>query len=132
MNATLNGIAHISFHGGGIFMPARTPYDRQLVAEHVADRVRTKGRVQVLIDDQRWMVHVNNGAVGAGCAGCGVALRAASCCAVGNDSVYCVRCVFDERPSRGSPRIDRTASEELTTDHRELPYACQPVAQLGR
>lgn len=39
------GIAHVSFAGGGILVPARDPDDRQTLVEHVADHIRAKGQV---------------------------------------------------------------------------------------
>ena len=36
------GIAHVSFAGGGFFVPARSSYDRQLLADHALARVRVK------------------------------------------------------------------------------------------
>lgn len=53
MQALSKGIVHISFAGGGLFLPARSPYDRQMLVEHVTDRVRCKGHLQVLTDDER-------------------------------------------------------------------------------
>jgi len=29
-------IAHISFDGGGLIVPAQRPYERQLLVEHIA------------------------------------------------------------------------------------------------
>jgi hypothetical protein len=51
-----NGIAHVSFRGGSLFLPARTPYDRQILVEYVTDGVRTAAPLQVLLNDRRWMV----------------------------------------------------------------------------
>jgi len=45
-----NGIAHISYHGGGVFLPARTPYDRELMVDCVADLVPAKGVIQVIVE----------------------------------------------------------------------------------
>lgn len=50
------GIAHLSFLGGSMLLPARSPYDRQVLVEHIKDRARTTEWVQVLVDDRRWMV----------------------------------------------------------------------------
>ena len=63
-----SGIAHISFAGGSTFVPARSPYDRELLVENVLDRVRVKGRVQVLLSNERWIVCR---ARGGQCAACG-------------------------------------------------------------
>jgi hypothetical protein len=88
----MRGVAHISFAGGGVFLPARNPYDREILVEHVADRVRSKGELQVALDDHCWSVCMSD--VGASCASCGAALDSA-CYSVANGlAAYCVRCAF--------------------------------------
>lgn len=94
MNTMAKGIVHVSFAGGGLFLPARNPYDRQLLVEHVSERVRAKGEVQVLMDDQLWLVHRNRGPAGPPCVRCGMAV-AAACYSRGCGQVcYCVACAF--------------------------------------
>jgi len=90
----MTGIAHVSFRGGGMFLPARSPYDRQTLIEHITDRVRAKGDVQVLLHGQRWMVHLHRGQPPAYCTCCGTAVHCA-CHSTGNcETVYCVNCAF--------------------------------------
>jgi hypothetical protein len=94
MNAVAKGIAHVSFSGGGTFLPARNPYDRQLLIEHVSDRARAKGQVQVLVQDQLWMVQRNRGPNVARCARCRMP-AATACYSKGCDETcYCVSCAF--------------------------------------
>lgn len=88
------GIAHVSFAGGGVFVPARSPYDRQILVEHVADRVRAQGHVQVLVDDQRWLVRLSRGPSVDCCCSCGYSLDAACYSTAGGAAVYCVECAF--------------------------------------
>jgi len=94
MSAMADGIAHISFAGGGVFLPARSPYDRQLLAEHIGERVQAKGQVQVLMGDQRWIIRRNRGAIATRCARCG--MTAATACYLRDcDEVgYCIACAF--------------------------------------
>ncbi|MFI5365153.1 MAG: hypothetical protein ACHQ4J_05975 [Candidatus Binatia bacterium] len=94
MTGVGKGIAYVSFPGGGIFMPARSPYDRQMLIEHIADRVRSKGQVQVLIDNQRWMVHLNRGPSADCCEGCGYTRDPACYSPTIGDGAYCVKCAF--------------------------------------
>jgi hypothetical protein len=101
----MRGIAHVSFANGGLFIPARSPYDRQMLIEHVVDRVRSKGQVQVLVDDERWMVHLRgNSAVN--CAFCGLAGELA-CQSIGDEAAtYCAHCAFGDQvelPDHGAP-----------------------------
>ncbi len=49
MIALAKGIAYVSFPGGGMFVPARSPYDRQMLVECVADRTLGTYKVQVLM-----------------------------------------------------------------------------------
>ena len=98
MSALAKGIAHVSFPGGGMFLPARSPYDRETLKEYVIHTVRVNGRVQVLVDDQRWFVH---GSTSGRCAGCEHLLDAA-CNLAGEagGAGYCVTCAF--RPGADS------------------------------
>ena len=96
MTAMAKGIAHVSFVGGGIFLPARSPYDRQVLAEHVNERVRAKGQVQVLMGDQLWMVHRSRNAAATCCARCGMAVTAACYFSGCGDVGYCIACALQD------------------------------------
>lgn len=89
-----HGIAHVSFAGGGVFLPARDPYERQMLIEHVAQRVRTKGHVQILVDNHRWMVRVQAPRAGAMCAACGQVAETACFSGEASTAVYCLRCAL--------------------------------------
>jgi len=106
----MNGIAHISSAGGGVFVPARTPYDRQMLVEHIAARVRSKGEVRVTVDARSWWVRLNRGVLSGCCTHCGQPLRAA-CYAAGLDGpAYCVSCAFlRETPPDSHREMHRTA-----------------------
>jgi len=103
------GVAHVSFKGGGMFLPVRTPYDRQTLIDHVSDRVRSKTHVQVLIDRRRWLVDRNLFAASE-CSACGRKLDTACYDPVDHDSVYCVHCVFGEPASSELPTTMRRRS----------------------
>ncbi len=94
MSAMAKGIAHVSFTGGGIFLPARSPYDRQLLAEHVRERVQAKGQVQVLMGDHLWMMHRHRGTT-TYCAWCGEAASIACHFGGSGDACYCVACALE-------------------------------------
>lgn len=97
------GIAHVSFAGGGIFVQARNPYDRQMLLEHVADRVRANGHVQVLIDNQRWLVRLSRGLSVVCCSRCGYRLHSACYSNVAGATAYCMDCAFGVRAESVSP-----------------------------
>jgi hypothetical protein len=100
MRGLSEGIAHLSFRGGGFFLPARSPYDRQLLVEHVATRVRITGQVQVLLGDQRWLVHAARGTLKASCAVCGYAVDSACYSSSAGDAAHCVKCAFGDHTRR--------------------------------
>jgi hypothetical protein len=81
-----------------MFLPARTPYERQTLVEHVKDRVRLKGQIQVLMHDHRWTVRMSNGAGPPPCAACGIASDSTCCSIAGSSEVYCVSCAFGDHP----------------------------------
>jgi hypothetical protein len=91
----MRGVAHISFSGGGVFLPARNPYDREILVEHVADRVRSKGEVQVALDDRCWSVSLSS--VGICCASCGHPLDSACYSPANGFAAFCVKCAFSEQ-----------------------------------
>lgn len=92
----MRGMAHISFSGGGVFLPARNPYDREMLVEHVSERVRSRGAVQVALDDRHWSVCRSHATSGTCCSGCGHSLDW-TCYASAKDGIaYCVKCAFGE------------------------------------
>jgi hypothetical protein len=96
MNAMAKGIAHISFAGGGFFLPARNPYDRQLLVEHVSECVRTKGHVQVLMGNHLWKIHRNRGSTTTPCTRCGLALPTACYVSGSGGACYCLTCALGQ------------------------------------
>jgi len=106
----MNSIAHISSAGGGVFIPARTPYDRQMLVEHIAARVRSRGEIRVTVDARSWLVRLNRAPLSQHCAHCGQPLRAA-CYAAGLDGpAYCVSCAFlHDPPPDPHKQVHRTA-----------------------
>jgi hypothetical protein len=94
MTATANGIAHLSYPGGGFFVPARTPYDRQMLLEQVVERVRTKGAVQILIDDRRWLVRHIVRAPRVSCGRCGTSTDSACTSPLSGKVIYCPKCAL--------------------------------------
>ncbi len=65
----MKDVAHISFPGGGLIVPAHTPYERQLLFEHVEGSVKRHGRVGFEVNRQHWTISLNNGQ-GKACAAC--------------------------------------------------------------
>ncbi len=102
------GIAHVSYPGGGLFLPARDPYDRQTLMEHVVQRLRSQGRVQVLVDKHRWIVQADAPqAHGVPCPACGQVTDAACYSATTDERGYCLRCALG-----GATRSEFTQHKE--------------------
>jgi hypothetical protein len=84
-------VAHISFRGGGVFLPDHGAGDRHIIVEYVERLVSSKQRVQVLLDDQRWLVqsseHVS-------CSVCALATKTACREANADGKPYCLRCAL--------------------------------------
>lgn len=104
------GIAHLSFAGAGFFVPARSPYDRQLLADLVLDRVRVKVNVQVLVDGQRWLVQPFRDGNMAGCHRCGSTMDSVCCRSANRAARYCVACAFTTDRSFPAIRSGRTSA----------------------
>jgi hypothetical protein len=66
----MNHVVLIAFRGGGTVLPYRTPYDRELVFDHVAQCAKRYGDVQMELGSHHWTVSAN-GNVGVACSGCG-------------------------------------------------------------
>jgi hypothetical protein len=97
MRQIADGIAHVSFPRGGTFLPAWTPYDRQILVEYVGASLHSSGQVQVLVDGQRWMVHLSRSSVMPCCLSCGCSADSACYSAAHGEEAYCVRCAVGER-----------------------------------
>ena len=57
----MKGIAHVSFQGGGLIVPAHTPYERELLFEHVEASTKQHGGVRLDWRHQHWTVSLSNG-----------------------------------------------------------------------
>lgn len=78
-----------------MFLPARTPYDRQTLVEHILDRVHSKHRVQVLLHNQRWWIDRLDLKTRR-CSNCNHRLDAAVYEPQQKDRLRCVACVFGD------------------------------------
>lgn len=104
MKTIASGIAHVSFVGGGLFLPARSPYDRQLLVEHVGERVRAKGQVQVLLGEQIWLVRRNPGPAAAVCSNCGSVAASACYATTVEGGGLCLECALCNDPEAARPQ----------------------------
>jgi hypothetical protein len=65
----MKNVAHISFEGGGFIIPAHTPYEREMLVEHLEVSTKRHGRIRLDINRRRWTISVNDGA-GEVCTSC--------------------------------------------------------------
>lgn len=56
----MKGVARISFHGGALFVPVKTPYERELLFEHVDLYTKRHGQVLLELDQREWTVRRAN------------------------------------------------------------------------
>jgi hypothetical protein len=57
----MEDVAHISFEGGGLVIPIHTPYERQLLVEHVELSTKRYGSVRLEMNRRNWSVSINDG-----------------------------------------------------------------------
>jgi hypothetical protein len=65
----MNDIAHLSFRGGGLILPAHTPYERELLVECVEATTKRHGHLRLQVDGRHWTISTSNG-IRAVCVSC--------------------------------------------------------------
>jgi len=105
------GVAHVSFAGGGVFLPDQKPQDRQHLLDYVTHLVSSKPKVQILLRRQRWLAESCSYCF---CASCGRATNV-SCREMGDLDSYCVQCALGSRPEPCESRSNNTAPAEHLT-----------------
>lgn len=105
----MTAVAHVSYLGGGIFLPDHGPGERHTIIEYVTRLMQSKQTVQVLLDNQRWLVQTGGHVC---CARCDAATRTACREATRENDVYCLQCALS-RPTRPEAR-SRVAPRHLT------------------
>ena len=113
----MNGAAHVTFAGGGIVLPAREPYDRELLVEHVAERVRRKGVARVAIHGRTWNVRRIDDTVTAACTRCRRPLNGTCYATTPGDALHCLRCAFVGPPQSSAPAPEEAALACVSNDH---------------
>jgi hypothetical protein len=66
-------VAQISFQGGGLVVPARDQYDREVAFEHAEAYARRHGHVRLDLNGDTMLIGLN-GTSGHSCGGCGTTL----------------------------------------------------------
>jgi len=86
------GVAHVSYKGGSLCMPARSPYDKQLLAEEVLRESHMHDTVQILLDDDLWVVRKVERRRAISCALCGRPTDCACNSGIRGEALFCVDC----------------------------------------
>ncbi len=99
-------VAHVSYLGGGIFLPDNGPGDRHTIIEYVGRLLSSKQKVQILLDNQRWLAQSGEHVC---CARCALVSKTSCREASAEGELYCLRCALS--PARSETRL---ASQHLT------------------
>jgi len=86
--------AHLTFAGGGLMLPAHTPYDRQMVREHVLNYARHVEHLQVHVGRITWIVERPDDGHPFVCQRCMRHLTVAALHAPPALTTYCVACAL--------------------------------------
>ncbi len=86
-------IAYVSFPNAGVFLPVRTPDDRRALREQLDALLQREGRVQVLLNGDRWVGCLSRH----DCAACGLSFDCSYRNATRQDDVRCVDCALGIR-----------------------------------
>jgi hypothetical protein len=57
----MRSVAHISFEGGGLIVPAQTPYERELLFEHLEISAKRHGCVRLDVNRAHWTISLRDG-----------------------------------------------------------------------
>jgi hypothetical protein len=100
-------VAHVSFAGGGVFLPDHGPGDRRTLIDYVGRLANSKPKVQILLENQRWLAQPCNHVC---CACCGYACDV-SCREASNETdAFCLTCALGRHSTR------RKTAEALALD----------------
>ncbi len=86
--------AHLMYRGGGILMPARTPYDRQVLRDHVLASARHQEHVRISVGRRTWTVERPTAEHPRICVDCDRQLTVAALFTVADPRVHCVACAL--------------------------------------
>jgi hypothetical protein len=115
---SMNGMAHLSFGGGGLLLPARESYERELLVEHVIARARRTGAVRVAFQGRAWYVRQTPETVTARCGRCRRTLQPTWYATASAGVAYCLRCAF------GSPARTGTGATPTPEMRNGVPLGC--------
>jgi hypothetical protein len=86
--------AHVTYQGGGLLLPTRTPYDRQLLQEHVLHLARREDTIQVRVKRTTWVVETLPEDHSVTCIRCREPLKLAALHTAGHVKMHCATCAL--------------------------------------
>ena len=96
-------IARIQMDGGALLLPARTPYEREVVLDHVRHRLRICGFVHLEMNGRRCKIEPIAFTPGATCASCTRRVGTVAC-RIGAQ-MLCIECALAPGRSPGTERL---------------------------
>src|SRR5215470_7115898 len=107
--------ARIAFAGGGLILPAHTPYDRQMLVEHVLGCTRSKQHVRIHVDHTTWLIERADQQRPVVCSGCARRIDDGVCRRRRRSAVHCVACALG-RPLLTIGLLSRLPAAALLRD----------------
>lgn len=98
-------VARIHTDGGTLLLPARTPYEREVVLDHVRHRLRLHGSVHLEMNGWRGRIERVGLPITARCGACAAPIGGFAC-RIGSQ-MLCLGCALPERSRRRLERLDR-------------------------
>jgi hypothetical protein len=95
--------AHVQCPRGGLIIPTHSPYDRQLLREHLEQLTGPAGSVRLGLDGEEWTVTRLHGML-RGCTNCSQPLKLLHCSRTAGRTSVCFTCVLasqDDIPGEG-------------------------------
>ena len=86
--------AHLTFTGGGLVLTVRTPYEQQVLREHVLSYARHKEQLQLAVDRTTWVIDRPSANRTFVCDRCQRQLTAAALHTPHGRECYCVACAL--------------------------------------
>ncbi len=86
--------AQVTFAHGGLVLPAGTPYDRQLVRDHIVNTARRAGGARIVVAGDTWVVESPGQEAGRDCKNCQRHLTTAALRKPDSHARFCVTCVL--------------------------------------
>lgn len=99
-------IARIQMDGGALLLPARTPYEREVVLDHVRHRLRLYGFVHLEMNGRRCRIEAIAHTAGTACAGCTRRVGTLACRF--GAQMFCIDCALAPARSRGIGAMSST------------------------